>query len=973
MIKKTIFYILLFSASLHITAQNWQSKMTSTIWNENNGFPANSALDMKQDYNGYLWIASYDGLIRFDGIDFKIFRKNRGGYPSDTARVIYSTNNNKLWIGTNGDGIVLLKDSKFTLFGKESGLPDLSVRSITTDSSLNLWIGTANGLLFVPGGDFSAPTKQVYLPELLINFIYADSSGNVWAITNKGSVYNNSSSEFLPYIPENDHSQPLFTSVFEDSLHRLWFGTVSGAIILKEADRITEITNPMEMGVFSIKGFMEAEDGTIWYFSEGGIGYMESNSEEFRIITEEHGLINNSVNSLFQDREKNIWIISDVSGIQKYSRGKFINFSGSEGIDKAINAVLHDGYKAFLAGSDEGLFRIENGIKTETPLTRALEGIRIRNIYKDSKSRIWISTYSNHGLFVSENNSIIKTINTGNGLSFDKTRCVIEDKEGFIWSGTRSGLNRINPETFEVEKIYTKENGMSNDYVLSLFEDDNRRILIGTDGGGINILDRETDKITVTGSSDGNSAGDIIFRITQDRDSNIWISTDKGVTLWKNGVSYNFTEDNGLPSNTVFNSYIDADDSIWFLSSRGVSRIGRKKVIDSAGKNTVLPFEYYDTTDGLLAGITPNSWPAEGDNGEIWFPTSRGISVFSSAETANNNVKPNAIVEEIKLDDYIYPGYPEIIEADIKRIDIDYTGFSYVVPEKTMFRYYLEGFDNSWSEITNAREISYTNLPSGNYTLYLKVSNNDGLWSDAIPAYKFIKKDFFYKNPYFYFYLTIFVSAFMLSLILLNNRKQEKRRNILHQVYVDAITSLAGAVEAKDPYTHGHVSRVKELSSKIGKKMNLSREQIENLEFMALLHDIGKIGIADTIIRKDGPLDEDEFEIMKQHPVIGSKIMADTKSLKKMALGARYHHEKYDGTGYPDNLQGDEIPLEARIISVADAFDAMTSDRPYRKGLSYDIAMKELNRGSGTQFDPEIIRYLNIIMNSSNHHRNQDG
>ena len=144
--------------------------------------------------------------------------------------------------------------------------------------------------------------------------------------------------------------------------------------------------------------------------------------------------------------------------------------------------------------------------------------------------------------------------------------------------------------------------------------------------------------------------------------------------------------------------------------------------------------------------------------------------------------------------------------------------------------------------------------------------------------------------------------------------------------------------------------------------MKLGQEKIENLEYMALLHDIGKIGIADTIIRKDGPLDSDELDIMQQHPVIGSRIMADTISLKRMALGARYHHENYDGSGYPDGLKGSQIPLEARIISAADAYDAMTSDRPYRKGLSHETAMEELNKGSGTQFDPDVIDTINKIL-----------
>lgn len=195
--------------------------------------------------------------------------------------------------------------------------------------------------------------------------------------------------------------------------------------------------------------------------------------------------------------------------------------------------------------------------------------------------------------------------------------------------------------------------------------------------------------------------------------------------------------------------------------------------------------------------------------------------------------------------------------------------------------------------------------------------------------------------------------------IALENAKLFKRTK---ELFIDSIKALASAVDAKDPYTNGHSERVTEYSLAIGKEMKLSEEKLELLEYMGLLHDVGKIGIKDSILNKQAPLDNEEFDIMKTHPNIGSKILSSMKSLEIIIPGVKYHHEKFDGTGYCEGLKGEEIPLEARIIAVSDTYDAMTTDRPYRKGLSHKIAMEEINRFSNKQFDPEIVEYFNKVM-----------
>jgi HD-GYP domain-containing protein (c-di-GMP phosphodiesterase class II) len=180
----------------------------------------------------------------------------------------------------------------------------------------------------------------------------------------------------------------------------------------------------------------------------------------------------------------------------------------------------------------------------------------------------------------------------------------------------------------------------------------------------------------------------------------------------------------------------------------------------------------------------------------------------------------------------------------------------------------------------------------------------------------------------------------------------------MQDTYLGTIQTLARAIDAKDPHAKGHLDRVTRYAVKIAKEMKLSEGIIRNIEYAALIHDIGKIGIQETILAKKGKLSETEYEILKMHPLIGENIITPVKFLNGIAPLILYHHERFDGKGYLEGVRGEGIPLGARIISVADAFDAMTSDRPYRGALTKEEVRRELEKESGERFDPEVIRAL---------------
>jgi len=177
----------------------------------------------------------------------------------------------------------------------------------------------------------------------------------------------------------------------------------------------------------------------------------------------------------------------------------------------------------------------------------------------------------------------------------------------------------------------------------------------------------------------------------------------------------------------------------------------------------------------------------------------------------------------------------------------------------------------------------------------------------------------------------------------------------IEELFFQTASSLADAIEKRDPYTGGHTRRVTEYSLAIGTKLDLDPTEMRWLKLAAVLHDIGKIGVEDQILRKPDKLDDEEYNQMKQHTLMGAEIIAHIKQLHEIIPGLKYHHEKIDGKGYPEGLVEENIPLIAKIVAVADTFDAMTSDRPYRKALSTEEAFEELRRCSGTQFDKALV------------------
>ena len=319
-------------------------------------------------------------------------------------------------------------------------------------------------------------------------------------------------------------------------------------------------------------------------------------------------------------------------------------------------------------------------------------------------------------------------------------------------------------------------------------------------------------------------------------------------------------------------------------------------------------------------------------------------SAWNGALEIHQNVKGGELVATIPdLRDF----NPDDYALDICKVD----GEPFVVMKEGDYLIYIP------SETMNALEMPIEPYEGTTPGIIMYVAIGESIEDSSLELeYTFNK--LLTSDTLFWISMISLLVWFIALIIFIITSLQIKKYNERHErdnvIINESIETFIGFIDAKDPYTNGHSKRVATYTRLIAEKMGYEGEELDRIYYVALLHDCGKIGVPDSILGKPGKLTEEEFEIIKSHTTHGGEILSSFKSLKNVGEGALYHHERYDGKGYPKGLAGEDIPLIARMICVADSFDAMNSNRVYRKKLSSDYIISELQTKKGTQFDPKI-------------------
>ena len=375
----------------------------------------------------------------------------------------------------------------------------------------------------------------------------------------------------------------------------------------------------------------------------------------------------------------------------------------------------------------------------------------------------------------------------------------------------------------------------------------------------------------------------------------------------------------------------------------------------------------------MLGTLTANSWNYIDEENNLYLSCDTGASVLNLDAYDKNNRS-----YRMQLKSVIVNGKRYLVQKDIPFVIPENSDSIEIVPEiinysinNPYISLYMEGIDEHPNIMTQNElaSVIYSNIAAGKYTFHISLLDSKGLNVIEENTYEIEKQYHIYDNWWFKVYaffvmimaiawLTWYVTATIQNLRF---EKQEKElSHVREQIRMsnETILSIANAVEARDKQTGRHSLRVAVYSMLIAAELGFDADELENIRQIGLLHDIGKIGVPDSILSKPKKLTEKEYNIMKTHVDIGGEILKDFTHIKNVADGAKYHHERYDGKGYNTGLKGEEIPLTARIIGLADAFDAMTSNRVYRKAISMDHVIDELKKGKGTQFDPSLVDIL---------------
>lgn len=939
------------------------------VYNDQNGLSTNEANAVLQTADGYLWIGGYGGLVRYDGSEFRNYSTQESGLTSSAIRALFEDSAGNLWVGTNDKGVFLYENGAFTQCATQENDLLRSIRCFAQDAKGTVFVGTSVGLAKIDTDNRLQPVELEALGEKTVYTLSLDQNGALWGTAGAGLAFALKDGELAYFFEPGDLSdEENYTALAADNT--VYIGT-GGSILLRLTltdDRYepdSYLLDSYDTGsLCTANALYRTVEGELWLGCNTGSGWFDSDMQLHILDYLEQ---NTFLSCITQDYEGNMWFASTQGGVFQLTHGKFQNANRTAGLEgKSINAVVQLEGLLYVA-SDSGLYLAdEDWNPVENELTRELEGVRTRHLYVDSGGDLWISTYSDRALLrYTPATGALLSVNQADGLLSNKVREVIELKNGDLAVASTGGVNLLRDGV--VTGSYGQKQGLDNPMVLCMLEASDGALLAGSDGMGIYVI--KDGRVSYIGTQQGLTSG-VVLRMREDEKAGgIWISAGNALYLMDRAGNVREITKLRYGIGSVFDILVMEED-IWLMKSSGLIIVPRAALLGEEEMAAV----QYGRESGLTANLTANAWSLFED-GKLYLCSVGGIFMLDPSSLAQNNVAPKIAINEIEVQSEdgqiaVYPNPSALtLPGDTRRVTIRFACLSFVGVPGTV-RYQLENFDDQPITVSASQTeaVSYTNLRGGDYVFHLSAERADG-GAEAVDLAVMITKELrFFERSAFWIglaVLAVLICVLAYKLILeLKTRQLRHRQQEYKDITDQALKTIANTIDAKDKYTKGHSVRVAGYSKELARRLGLSEEEQENIYYIALLHDIGKIGIPDAILNKPGKLTDEEFETMKSHTLIGGEILEDFTTLPHIGDGALAHHENYDGSGYPAHRHGEEIPMVARIIRAADSYDAMATQRAYRSSMSTDYILSEFQKFSGIQFDPCIAKLVVDMISS---------
>ena len=928
-----------------------------TVFNKSSGLPTDEANTVLQTKDGYLWVGGYGGLLRFDGTNFRNF-STEGAIATPSIRTLFQDSAGRLWVGSSDAGAFLYDDEskRFTAVPRTDKYGFLSIRDFVEGLDGTIYVASTSGVCEIQDG-VMVPIED---PQVLGETVYSlgvDRYGRLWCALNGESCAILQNGRCLTVLDADDFfssSSERITCLTSDSDHDLYLGTNGARLVrvtctgtaLDGSDFSTRVYHTSDSALYNRIRVMDAGDMLI--SSEQGFSWLTADGEE---VDPHVSVRTSAVNWATIDYEGNVWLASSDEGLIRYTPGYFSSPNIETGLaDTAINAIESAGGRFYVA-TDVGLLAFDSSwAPVQTPISSALSAVQAKHLMTDSRGRLWCGTYSDLGLVCYDPaDGTLSYFNPETGLDSTRIRVSFEMADGTIAVGTQDGLALIRDDT--VAAFYDKDNGLETQSILCLAQTPSGTLLAGSAGSGIYALTTDGQIIQYShaqGLEDG-----VVLRIVPEADGkSAFVCAGSHLYYWSENTFRRF-DNLEVGVGSIFD-LLDRDGRLWLMQDSGLYSIDKSQLLAGSTPHATR----YGVSDGLFGSLSVNTWNYMAPDGTLYLSTRHGISVFDFR--AITFPIPQPIIERIRVDNQIYEEPAQLtLSRRNRRMTIDFAALSFSGTADLCIAYQLVGFARNETVLYGTSgSVSYTNLDGGTYTFRLRVFDPDDPEVQEVQQITIKKEKQLFEYP-----LTWLLGAVLLALLIhvivrqvirSKTKRLTQQRQMYRKLVGQALRTFANTIDAKDSYTNGHSVRVALYAREITRRMHYSENDQETVYYIALLHDIGKIGIPDSILNKEGSLTPEERAIVQTHPVKGAEILRDFTALKGLADGARYHHERYDGTGYCEGLAGKDIPLIGRIVCVADCYDAMSSDRCYRKGLPPEKILEELEKGSGTQFDPEI-------------------
>lgn len=698
-------------------------------WHVRDGLPQSTVSDIVQTRDGYLWLATNGGLVRFDGVRFTIYDvHNTPDLPTNLVRDLLEDRSGALWLATE-QGLVRYQDGAFDVWTDEDGLPSGSINGLLEDETGRLWVGGDDGLAYFDGTRFhfsGVPPTAIGVNTLTKH------GGELWVGARNGLYrFDGVAYHEVPFTYPNAGERRPVQRLLSAPDGTLWVGTDGGLLRLRGETKQLFPLDPQPNRTDWVKGLYRDQHGILWVGARAGLFFFDE--AEDRLVPLEVPLHPQSgVLVMYEDREGSLWMGTENDGLHQLRTRTVQLLTTEDGLPMDnILATLEtrDGH-LWVGTNCGGLAEAHEAGVTFYNYEDGLPNHCVWSLAEDTTGRLWIGSWG-YGLAVMDRER--QRIRQYEIYGLHDRMVILAlfvDRKGQLWIGAGpDGLKRLH---HGVVTSYTTEDGLPHDNVRTIYEGHDGTLWLGT-VAGLAHFDGHTFKAF---AEPPDLAAAFVRGIHEDAAGTLWVGTyGKGLFRLVDGVTTQFTTEDGLHENVISQIFEDADGFLWMSGNLGISRLARADLNDyAAGRIGRLNPVYYGREAGLRNPETNGGFMPAGyqrRDGTLVFPTQEGVAIIDPRHPGANPLPPPVVIEQVRVDGQPWPLHapPIQLAAHERTFTIDYTGLSFIEPGRVHFNYWLEGFDETWREVGNRRQVIYTNVSPGAFTFHVRASNNDGVWN----------------------------------------------------------------------------------------------------------------------------------------------------------------------------------------------------------------------------------------------------